>query len=465
MTDKAIIAAFEDTIAGFLEQRLSTSNNLTIANYNVSVISQEILQKRRILEESVSDYLIVTTSLMAKGTPAKLATKFPFQAAAHSVIKKNSDELFEEIYTSALKELESPSSTSGDTKSVDMMSSSNATKLKNIAVGSSIAGAAVLISLVTILLIQHRRGNGLQACANNDSPPPTHYATAFAKEEEVSSIEDSLLSISQVPVTHTNRANQSIDQWSLEDNSPVPREGSKLHACYDKTTVVKNDHNSSHIKAFAVMDTSEESNWQTNNGDSSSQASVLKQVSFVAMDEPTQSKELLDLPQPDQSLTRLYEQAMPGEDIESPATSAPQPSKVTPGFKLFSCFADNTFEDMPTHPTKLTAKKILQNQYKSSSTPTASNHDHNVYEVQAPPGPLGIIIDSSDEGPFIYDVKQTSPLHGQVQTGDAIISIDGWCCEQRSAHDVANWIKKKPKTNEQVLVLKGKRDCADEESV
>lgn len=260
MTDKAIIAAFEDTIAGFLEQRLSTSNNLTIANYNVSVISQEILQKRRILEESVSDYLIVTTSLMAKGTPAKLATKFPFQAAAHSVIKKNSDELFEEIYTSALKELESPSSTSDDTKSVDMMSSSNATKLKNIAVGSSIAGAAVLISLVTILLIQHRRGNGLQACANNDSPPPTHYATAFAKEEEVSSIEDSLLSTSQVPVTHTNRANQSIDQWSLEDNSPVPREGSKLHACYDKTTVVKNDHNSSHIKAFAVMDTSEESN-------------------------------------------------------------------------------------------------------------------------------------------------------------------------------------------------------------
>lgn len=192
---------------------------------------------------------------------------------------------------------------------------------------------------------------------------------------------------------------------------------------------------------------------------------MLKQVSFVAMDEPTQSKELLDLPQPDQSLTRLYEQAMSGEDIESPATSAPQPSKVTPGFKLFSCFADNTFEDMPTHPTKLTAKKILQNQYKSSSTPTASNHDHNVYEVQAPPGPLGIIIDSSDEGPFIYDVKQTSPLHGQVQTGDAIISIDGWCCEQRSAHDVANWIKKKPKTNEQVLVLKGKRDCADEESV
>lgn len=44
--------------------------------------------------------------------------------------------------------------------------------------------------------------------------------------------------------------------------------------------------------------------------------------------------------------------------------------------------------------------------------------------VFAPPGKLGVVIDTTKDGPVVYQVKEDSPLVGVVHPGDKIVSID-----------------------------------------
>ena len=46
--------------------------------------------------------------------------------------------------------------------------------------------------------------------------------------------------------------------------------------------------------------------------------------------------------------------------------------------------------------------------------------------IYAPPGKLGIVIDSPDDGaPVIHDVKDTSPIFEEVRRGDRLVAVDG----------------------------------------
>lgn len=438
MTNASLITTFENTIQSFLGEKLNESNGLVVKAYDVTVVAQTLKDpstENRVLQStSGSSYLFVDTSLTAKGSPPALAARFPFQAYVHDVATKNDDELFKAIYASVLKHLEE----TNETESVGM-SSINGSKIKNVAIGSTIAGAAVLVSAIFTLFIMHRRRVN-DRLADNVVPPPAAYAVTERPQEELSSIDDSLLSATQIPAYPENIPHYNPDQTSrsFED--------------------AKNDD------------------------DNSSHQSALKRVSFVAVDAPSQNKMALAISDEENMLLKveeqieeqschsdpslsLYEKSMPGEGTSK--ESQPRPFKPSPSLKLFnfSCFADNTFEEKP----RLSAKEILQNQYRSS-TPKTTNRikpNHNVYEVRAPPGGLGLVIDSNEEGPFVYEVKATSPLHGQIEQGDMILCIDGWQCTGQNSRSVANWIRKKPKDDEQVLVLQGSKhdDAIDEKSV
>lgn len=53
----------------------------------------------------------------------------------------------------------------------------------------------------------------------------------------------------------------------------------------------------------------------------------------------------------------------------------------------------------------------------------------NTREVNAPPGKLGIVIDTTDEGPIVHQVTGKSPLKGVLNQGDYIVAIDGTSTE------------------------------------
>ncbi len=55
-------------------------------------------------------------------------------------------------------------------------------------------------------------------------------------------------------------------------------------------------------------------------------------------------------------------------------------------------------------------------------------------DIIAPPGKLGIIIDTCSEGPIVHSVKPDSPLDGLIFKGDLVIAVDDEDTREWSAH-------------------------------
>lgn len=57
---------------------------------------------------------------------------------------------------------------------------------------------------------------------------------------------------------------------------------------------------------------------------------------------------------------------------------------------------------------------------------SSANVNIEVLHVFAPPGKLGIALDTPDNSgaPIVHYVKEVSPIHGKIHTGDRLIAID-----------------------------------------
>jgi len=64
-------------------------------------------------------------------------------------------------------------------------------------------------------------------------------------------------------------------------------------------------------------------------------------------------------------------------------------------------------------------------------------------EVFAPAGKLGLIVDTSNEGPIVHSIKGDSPLVGQVFAGDYIVAVDDEDTSDWSAHNVTKLVAQK----------------------
>jgi hypothetical protein len=60
---------------------------------------------------------------------------------------------------------------------------------------------------------------------------------------------------------------------------------------------------------------------------------------------------------------------------------------------------------------------------KVAASPEGEN-EGEIREVYAPAGKLGVVIDTTKNGPVVHQVKVGSPLEGRIFTGDRIIAID-----------------------------------------
>ena len=71
-----------------------------------------------------------------------------------------------------------------------------------------------------------------------------------------------------------------------------------------------------------------------------------------------------------------------------------------------------------------------RNTFKGEESDEEDPFAHNSAQIQyqrvctAPPGKLGVIIDTTKLGPVVYQVKDGSPLQGVIFPGDRIIAID-----------------------------------------
>jgi hypothetical protein len=77
-----------------------------------------------------------------------------------------------------------------------------------------------------------------------------------------------------------------------------------------------------------------------------------------------------------------------------------------------------------------------------------------LFDIIAPPGKLGIIIDTCSEGPIVHSVKGESPLEGLIFKGDLIVAIDNEDTKEWSAHYLTKLVAKKSKMARKFTVLR-----------
>lgn len=76
------------------------------------------------------------------------------------------------------------------------------------------------------------------------------------------------------------------------------------------------------------------------------------------------------------------------------------------------------------------------------------------FHMMAPPGKLGIIIDTCPEGPVVHSIKDNSPLLGLIFTGDMIVAIDDEDTTGWSAHYLTRLVAQKSKVARKLTVLR-----------
>ena len=74
-------------------------------------------------------------------------------------------------------------------------------------------------------------------------------------------------------------------------------------------------------------------------------------------------------------------------------------------------------------------------------------------EIVAPPGKLGIIIDTSSQGPIVHSVKSGSVLAGLVFEGDLIVALDEENTAEWTAHNLTKLVASRSKFERSITVL------------
>ena len=268
-------------------------------------------------------------------------------------------------------------------------------------------------------------------------------------KDEMSSIDDSFLpdkfriALPTSDIDNAKNDNSDMaDQWSLDDTYP-----DELKQRKDMKKSKNDDDDVYRVPHSELTDSDDSAVGEGNpkNDETVDTLAILKQLS----DEMKIAHQQLD------EIAIPKENNVLADIAEENEVSSPLPKPIINARGLFSCFADNTVVDVEQMNTKDILADIPSQESDRTADPRGLG-GRNFYEVRAPPGPLGILIDSSKDGPSIFSIKDTSPLKHLVEPGDVILSVDGVDTKSMDAVAVANWISSKPSLAEQTLLMESK---------
>lgn len=77
----------------------------------------------------------------------------------------------------------------------------------------------------------------------------------------------------------------------------------------------------------------------------------------------------------------------------------------------------------------------------------------DTYDVFAPAGPIGIVVDTSKLGPAVHSLKSTSPMLGLINPGDLIIALDDEDTRNMTAASLTRLMAKKSRQRERKITL------------
>lgn len=109
-----------------------------------------------------------------------------------------------------------------------------------------------------------------------------------------------------------------------------------------------------------------------------------------------------------------------------------------------------TFNDMPIYYEDNESAVTSIAPSAALSEPTARSIG---YDVFAPPGPIGIVVDTIDKGCIVHSLKKTSPMQGLINPGDLIVALDDFDVRQMDAASLTKLMAKKSQQQERKFTL------------
>lgn len=89
----------------------------------------------------------------------------------------------------------------------------------------------------------------------------------------------------------------------------------------------------------------------------------------------------------------------------------------------------------------------------------AMYNEEEKFVVAAPPGKLGIVIDTPNAGlPVVHAIKDTSVLADQVRIGDKLVAVDGIDTTTLSAIRVSKLISSRAHTKRMMVFVRSRND-------
>jgi C-terminal processing protease CtpA/Prc len=106
-------------------------------------------------------------------------------------------------------------------------------------------------------------------------------------------------------------------------------------------------------------------------------------------------------------------------------------------------FGDNTRQSAGDAAALGAARAALGASFDSESQ-FPSNVKEEVLVINAPPGKLGVVIDTPDDGaPVVHAVKDSSVIADQIRVGDKLVAVDNEDVRSMTAIKVSKLISRK----------------------
>ena len=119
----------------------------------------------------------------------------------------------------------------------------------------------------------------------------------------------------------------------------------------------------------------------------------------------------------------------------------------------------NDLESVEEDPLDSLVPTSHERVWKSTSVDSI-DLEPKLYErvCHAPPGKLGVVIDTTRLGPVIYQVKEGSPLQGLVFPGDRIIAVDDIDTRGMTASNITKIMARKANVERKITVASKKEE-------
>jgi C-terminal processing protease CtpA/Prc len=117
---------------------------------------------------------------------------------------------------------------------------------------------------------------------------------------------------------------------------------------------------------------------------------------------------------------------------------------------------DLNINESPANVNTLGARAVEPEEHaqlKEQSSYDSMSRRAGLYDVFAPAGPIGIIVDTTKNGPAVHSLKQTSPMLGLINPGDLIVALDDEDTRGMTAATLTRLMAQKSNQRERKITL------------